>query len=51
MKEFFADTEIGLIGLLFFFTFFCVAALWTFRPGGKKSYSEHGNIPFKEHDE
>jgi len=37
--------------LLFFFLFFCGATLWTFRPGGKKDYLEHGEIPFKENEE
>ena len=51
MKEFFADPSLGLIGLLFFFSFFCVATLWTFRPGGKDKYAKHGDIPFKENEE
>ncbi|MCI5060026.1 MAG: cbb3-type cytochrome c oxidase subunit 3 [Alphaproteobacteria bacterium] len=51
MKHFFADADLGLIGLLFFFAFFCVTVLWTFRPGGKKTYVEHGDIPLKEKDD
>lgn len=48
MKELFANHDAGLIGLLFFFTFFCVATVWTFRPGAKKIYSERGNIPLMD---
>jgi cbb3-type cytochrome oxidase subunit 3 len=48
MKHFFADPDLGLIGLLFFFTFFCVVTLWTFRPSAKKQYTDHGKIPLKE---
>lgn len=50
MKQFFADPNFGLIGLLFFFTFFCVVALWTFRPGAKKKYDEHAQIPLEERE-
>lgn len=48
MKSLFADGTLGLIGLLFFFIFFCTVTLWTFRPGGKKQYKEHADIPLKE---
>ena len=48
MKHFFADPDLGLIGLLFFFVFFCGVTLWTFRPGCKKTYSDHGNMPLQE---
>ena len=51
MKHFFADADLGLIGLLFFFVFFCAVTLWTFRPGAKKTYKDHGNIPLQEHEE
>ncbi|MAF97032.1 MAG: CcoQ/FixQ family Cbb3-type cytochrome c oxidase assembly chaperone [Micavibrio sp.] len=51
MKEFFADADAGLYGLLFFFAFFCVVLLWTFRPGAKKQYEDQGNIPLKETEE
>lgn len=51
MKSFFADPNLGLIGLLFFFAFFCAIALWTYRPGAKKTYQNHGNIPLTENDE
>lgn len=39
-----------LIGLLFFFTFFCVMGLWVFRPGAKKIYKEQARIPFEENN-
>lgn len=51
MKEIFASTEMGLIGLGFFFLFFCAAVLWVYRPGAKNVYIEHGNIPLTENDE
>jgi len=48
MKSFFADPDIGLFGLLFFFAFFCIVTLWTFRPGVKKTYQHHGGIPLRD---
>ncbi len=50
MKEFFANPDLGLIGLLFFFIFFCTIFLWTFRPGAKGKYQEHANIPLDENE-
>lgn len=46
----FLSHHAGLIGLLFFFTFFCGVAVWTFRPGAKKIYKNFGQIPFEEND-
>ena len=51
MKHFFADPDLGLIGLLFFFPFYCLVTLWTLRPGAKKKYQDHGNIPLQENEE
>ena len=51
MKEMFASAELGTAGLLFFFIFFCVATIWTFRPGKKEAYQKHGNIPLKHQDD
>lgn len=48
MKEIFASPAFGLAGLLFFFAFFCIAAIWTFRPGAKKKYEKNAQIPLKE---
>lgn len=48
MKEIFASPAFGLLGLLFFFVFFCIVALWTFRPSAKKKYQQDANIPLKE---
>jgi cbb3-type cytochrome oxidase subunit 3 len=48
MKEIFANPDIGLIGLLFFFLFFCGIAIWTFRPSAKKSHQKHAQIPLQE---
>lgn len=47
MKEIFASADFGLIGLLFFFIFFCGVTLWTFRPSAKKDYQAQANIPLK----
>lgn len=38
----------GMIGLLFFFSYFIGTALWIFRPGSKQSYIEKSRIPLKE---
>lgn len=51
MKTFFANPDLGLIGLLFFFLFFCIVLVWTFRPGAKKRYEDHGNIPLNDGDD
>jgi len=37
----------GVLGLLFFFTFFTVMALWVYRPGARSSYQKHASIPLK----
>jgi cbb3-type cytochrome oxidase subunit 3 len=50
MKEIFANPDIGLIGLLFFFIFFCAVTIWTFRPNAKKSYEDNANIPLNDGD-
>ncbi|MGN7438963.1 MAG: cbb3-type cytochrome c oxidase subunit 3 [Alcanivorax sp.] len=50
MKSFFANPDLGLIGLLFFFIFFCTMVLWTFRPGSKSKYDKHANIPLDENE-
>lgn len=50
MKSFFASPDLGLIGLLFFFLFFCTVVVWTFRPGAKGSYDKHANIPLDENE-
>ena len=51
MKEIFASADLGLIGLLFFFIFFCVVTIWTFRPGAKKKYEHDAQIPLEEKNE
>lgn len=38
----------GIIGLIFFFTFFIFMALWVYRPGAKKSYQQKAHIPLNE---
>lgn len=48
MKEIFASPSYGLIGLLFFFLFFCGVTLWTFRPSAKNKYKKDAEIPLKE---
>lgn len=51
MKQIFASADYGLIGLIFFFVFFCAITLWTLRPWAKKTYKNHGNIPLQENEE
>lgn len=38
----------GLIGLLFFFSFFVLMALWVYRPGAKPDYDRKARIPLSE---
>lgn len=37
-----------VMGLLIFLIFFIGAIAWTFRPGAREQYRQHGHIPFKE---
>ena len=46
----FSSAIAGVTGLLFFFLFFAVTALWVFRPGAKKTYDKDALIPFMEND-
>ncbi|MAE51833.1 MAG: CcoQ/FixQ family Cbb3-type cytochrome c oxidase assembly chaperone [Micavibrio sp.] len=48
MKELFADANMGLIGLIFFFLFFCAVLVWVMRPGSKEQYKNNSEIPLKE---
>lgn len=38
----------GVVGLLFFFTFFSLTALWVYRPGSKAEYAAKAQIPLNE---
>jgi cbb3-type cytochrome oxidase subunit 3 len=38
----------GMIGLLFFFTFFVLMAVWVYRPGSKQNYQKNAFIPLNE---
>lgn len=38
----------GVIGLLFFFSFFVGVVFWAFRPGSKDRYSADARIPLNE---
>jgi cbb3-type cytochrome oxidase subunit 3 len=40
----------GLLGLLFFFIFFCGMGLWVLRPGARTLYKNYARIPFEESD-
>lgn len=51
MKEIFASPAFGLMGLLFFFVFFCIVTLWTFRPSAKKKYEKEAQIPLQDSDQ
>ena len=46
----FITTHGGLIGLLFFFTFFVLMAVWVYRPGSMDKYQNYAGIPLKESD-
>jgi cbb3-type cytochrome oxidase subunit 3 len=48
VKEFFASAELGLIGLLIFFTFFVAMLIWLYRPGTKTYYKNLGKIPLED---
>lgn len=47
----FVSTHAGMIGLLFFFIFFCGMTAWVFRPGSKRIYNDHAHIPLEENDQ
>ncbi|MCB9991989.1 MAG: cbb3-type cytochrome c oxidase subunit 3 [Rhodospirillales bacterium] len=38
----------GMIGLLFFFTFFMALVLWLLQPGMKDKARDHARIPLEE---
>ena len=46
----FISGNAGLIGLLFFFSFFVLVTIWTFRPGAKAkdNYKKNAHIPLEE---
>ena len=46
----FITMHAAMIGLLFFFVFFCAMSAWVFRPGAKKIYTNHARIPLGEND-
>lgn len=48
MKSFFASADVGLLGLLFFFLFFCGVVVWVFRPGSRGKYQKDARIPLEE---
>jgi|JI10StandDraft_1071094.scaffolds.fasta_scaffold15568_10 cbb3-type cytochrome oxidase subunit 3 len=41
-------THATLIGLVFFFSFFVLTALWIYRPGSRASYQKQAHIPLHE---
>lgn len=44
----FISQHAGLIGLVFFFLFFCIVALWVYRPGGRQTYQDYAKIPLED---
>lgn len=50
MKEIFASPAFGLLGLLFFFAFFCFVTLWTFRPSAKNKHKDNAQIPLRDEE-
>jgi len=51
MKELFANANVGITGLILFFTIFCAIVLWTMRPSAKLDYKKHGEIPLSENEQ
>lgn len=47
MIDFLSD-KAGLLGLLFFVSFFIAMLFWVFRPGAKDKFKDFGNIPLKD---
>ncbi|MCB1538829.1 MAG: cbb3-type cytochrome c oxidase subunit 3 [Rhodospirillales bacterium] len=50
MSRLFANADIGLYGLLFFFTIFCGVVIWTFRPGARNEYDKMAKLPLEENE-
>ena len=48
--DFIADNA-ALIGLIFFFSAFCLVVIMLFLPKQKKKYQDYANIPFKEDEQ
>lgn len=46
----FIASHAGIIGLVFFVSFFIGVLVWLYRPGAKKDFEKHGNIPLEEKD-
>ena len=51
MKALFASGDIGVIGLLFFFTIFMGIAIMVYTPKRKEQIEALKNIPFMDEDE
>jgi cbb3-type cytochrome oxidase subunit 3 len=50
MKELFASADYGLIGLIFFFTFFVAMTIWAYMPRHKHHIEAFKYIPLNEDD-
>lgn len=48
MKEIFANSTVGIAGLLFFLVVFAGMLLWVLRPSAKGKYKQYGDIPLKD---
>lgn len=46
----FISTHAGLIGLLFFFTFFLAVIAFAYRPNSKENFKKYASIPLEEND-
>ncbi len=44
----FLAANAGMIGLIFFFIFFSIVGVWTFRPSAKSDHIKHSLIPLEE---
>jgi cbb3-type cytochrome oxidase subunit 3 len=50
MKELFASSSYGIVGLIIFVAFFVGILIWVLRPGAKAKFQDHANIPLKDED-
>ena len=51
MKSFFANGDVGITGLVFFFLFFVGIVIWVMWPGTKNTLEKHGQIPLEDEQE
>ena len=50
MKSLFANADIGLLGLLFFFVFFVGVSVWVYHPARRQRMEALKHIPLRDED-